>query len=154
MLEQANTKDVELVTGEWEKLDLAAVPNKQVIGKTFRAEGPNLLASLAALKQPELRALRGKLSRGSVAQVGSFTVTSDLVSFETRLPHHTSGADFPGGSVYVDTEAPPELEAEGAARDLTRRIQEMRKALALPMSATIHTQVAAPAEFRALVAAT
>ncbi|HVM45438.1 MAG TPA: DUF5915 domain-containing protein, partial [Candidatus Thermoplasmatota archaeon] len=61
-------------------------------------------------------------------------------------------ADFPGGSVYVDTEVSKELEAEGAARDLTRRVQEMRKLLGLHMSDAIRVEVAAPPEFAALVA--
>ena len=150
LLEQANAKDVDLVSGEWSQLDLALVPNKAVIGKTYRADGPRVLAALAQLAQPQLRELRAKLGRGEKAplDVGGMTadLSSEVVGFETRLPAHTSGADFPGGSVYVDTEVSPELQAEGAARDLTRRIQEMRKALGLAMSATIRTEVQAPAE--------
>ncbi|HWH08496.1 MAG TPA: isoleucine--tRNA ligase, partial [Candidatus Thermoplasmatota archaeon] len=150
LLEQANAKDADLVSGEWERLDLALVPNKAVIGKTYRADGPRVLAALAQLSQAQLRDLRAKLARGETAplDVGGMTVdlTRDVVAFETRLPANTSGADFPGGSVYVDTHVSPELQAEGAARDLTRRIQEMRKALGLAMGAAIRTQVQAPAE--------
>jgi isoleucyl-tRNA synthetase len=151
VLDQANTKDIEIVTGEWEHLHLAAVPNKAFIGKTYRAEGPKLLAAFAALGQPELRALRQTVARGEKGRVGAWDVTSEVVSFETRLPEHTSGADFPGGSAYVDTVVTPALQAEGAARDLTRRIQEMRKGLGLAMDAVVTTTVAAPEEFQRLV---
>ena len=157
LLEQANAKDVELVNGEWERLDLAATPNKSFIGRTFRQDGPKVVQRLASLSQEELRALRLALARGEspVLPVDGVEVrlTPEVVSFETRLPEHTSGADFPGGSVYVDTEVTEDLKAEGAARDLTRRIQEMRKLLGLPMNATIQADVQAPDEFASLVRA-
>ncbi|MFA5862630.1 MAG: DUF5915 domain-containing protein, partial [Candidatus Thermoplasmatota archaeon] len=151
ILEQANTKAIELKTGEWESLTLAALPNKAYIGKTFKADGPRVMQALAALTNPEVRSLRESLSKGESATLASVALPPVAVTFETRLPEHTSGADFPGGSVYVDTNVTPALQAEGAARDLTRRIQEMRKTMGLAMTATVHIQVAAPAEFQALV---
>ncbi len=156
LLEQANAKDVEVVGGEWGELQLAATPNKNVIGKTFRADGPKVLRALSALDQKQLREVRAALARGERpgldAEGLAVVLSPDLVAFETRLPEHTSGADFPGGSVYVDTVVTPELEAEGAARDLTRRVQEMRKLMGLAMDASIVTEVAAPPEFAAMVA--
>jgi isoleucyl-tRNA synthetase len=153
VLEQANAKDIELVTGEWEKLQLVAAPHKAAIGKEMRAQGPALIAALQAMRPEDVRRMRHEHAAGRIFTLQGMTVRSDFVQgYETRLPEHTSGADFPGGSVYVDTVVTPELEAEGAARDLTRRIQEMRKGLGLDMGATIRTQVAAPPEFAALVA--
>ncbi|HEX2022625.1 MAG TPA: class I tRNA ligase family protein, partial [Candidatus Thermoplasmatota archaeon] len=156
LLEQANAKAIEVVGGEWEGLDLAAVPNKALIGKTYRADGPKVLARLAQMTPAELRDVRARLARGEIPEVDAqgmaVRLAPELLSFETRLPARTSGADFPGGSVYVDTEVTPALQAEGAARDVTRRIQEMRKLLGLTMGATIRTEIAAPPEFAQLVA--
>ena len=156
VLEQANTKAIEVKSGEWERLDLAAVPNKNLVGRTYRGEGPKVLRALSALDQGKLRALRQELAAGVMptldAEGVNVQVTPELLAFETRLPAHTSGADFPGGSVYVDTEVTHELQSEGAARDLTRRLQEMRKSLGLAMTDTIRVEVAAPQEFQALVA--
>jgi isoleucyl-tRNA synthetase len=151
VLEQANTKGIDLKTGGWEKLDLAALPNKQFIGRTFKADGPRIMQALAAMPPHDVRAMRGAHAKGETWMVAGHALTAEAVTYETRLPAHTSGADFQGGSVYVDTVVTPELQAEGAARDLTRRIQEMRKALGLAMDATVHVQVAAPDDFRALV---
>ena len=36
-------------------------------------------------------------------------------------------SEFMGGKIYVDVELTPDLEAEGYARELIRRIQDMRK---------------------------
>ncbi|HUR69274.1 MAG TPA: isoleucine--tRNA ligase, partial [Candidatus Thermoplasmatota archaeon] len=156
VLEQANAKEVEFVGGEWEKLDIAAVPNKQFVGKTYRGEGPKVLAAIASLDQTQLRYLRGALREQGKATLDAdglrLELSREMLGFETRLPAHTSGADFPGGSVYVDTVVSKELEAEGAARDLTRRIQEMRKSLGLAMTDAIRVEVQAPDDFAALIA--
>jgi hypothetical protein len=74
-------------------------------------------------------------------------LSPEVVAFETRLPADVSGADFPGGSVYVETTVTEALKAEGAARDLVRRVQETRKLAGFAMNAMVRTTVAAPAEF-------
>jgi isoleucyl-tRNA synthetase len=43
--------------------------------------------------------------------------------------------------VYVDTSLTDEIEAEGYARDVVRRIQEMRKRLDLAVDEEIHTAI-------------
>ena len=153
--DQANAKSIDLVGGEWEALHLQAVPNKSIIGRTYRQDGPRVIEALRNLSQEQLRALRDALRAGEAPELPveglSVRLTPELVTFETTLPEHTSGADFDGGSVYVDTEVTPALQAEGAARDLTRRVQEMRKLLGLPMASTIRTEVTAPEEFAQLV---
>ena len=153
VLEQANAKDFELVGAEWEKLDLVVQPNKAAIGKTYRQDGPRVLQALAAMTQAEVREARRAVQARLGHTVAGFTLAPEMFhGFETRLPANVSGADFPGGSVYVDTEVSKELEAEGAARDLTRRVQEMRKLLGLQMSEEIRVEVQAPQEFADLVA--
>ena len=154
LLDQANAKDIELVGGEWEHLHLQAVPNKGTIGRTFRQEGPKVIEALRNLDQSDLRKLQEALRAGEAPTLQvpggpHVTLTPEVVSFETTLPEHTTGADFDGGSVYIDTEVTDALKAEGAVRDLTRRVQEMRKLLELPMSAPIRTEIQAPAEFAA-----
>ena len=156
LLEQSNAKDVELVGAEWEKLDLVAQPNKAFIGKTFRAQGPAILRAIAAMPPDAARRMRRETQAGHSVTLdtdaGPVTLPPDALSFETRLPARTSGGDFPGGSVYVDTEVSPELEAEGAARDLTRRVQEMRKLLGLHITDEVRVEAQAPDEFMTLVA--
>ncbi|MCU1564189.1 MAG: Isoleucyl-tRNA synthetase, partial [Arthrobacter sp.] len=48
-----------------------------------------------------------------------------------------------GGFVVLNTEVTPELEAEGAARDLVRAIQQARKDAGLNVSDRIRTTVTA-----------
>jgi isoleucyl-tRNA synthetase len=62
-----------------------------------------------------------------------------MVAFEAEPPANVSGADFEGGSVYVDTSLTDEIEAEGYARDVVRRVQQMRKELDLEVDEPIRT---------------
>ncbi|MDM7934197.1 MAG: DUF5915 domain-containing protein, partial [Methanothrix sp.] len=48
-----------------------------------------------------------------------------------HTPENLSAAEFSMGSVYVDLTMTEDLEAEGYAREIIRRIQEMRKQLDL-----------------------
>jgi isoleucyl-tRNA synthetase len=66
---------------------------------------------------------------------------------EGRLQHHATAA-LPGGGglVALDTEVSPELEVEGAARDLVRAVQQARRDAGLEVSDRISLEVAG-AEF-------
>jgi isoleucyl-tRNA synthetase len=66
----------------------------------------------------------------------------EMVEYVAEPPEHVSGVDFEGGTVYVDTSLTPEIESEGYARDVIRRIQEMRKELDLDVEARIRVGVA------------
>ncbi|GAH05257.1 unnamed protein product, partial [marine sediment metagenome] len=59
------------------------------------------------------------------------------VDFEESLPDHLSYADSKIGKVYVDVTRTKELEAEGLVRDVTRRIQVMRKEMDLKVEQSI-----------------
>ena len=59
-----------------------------------------------------------------------------MVKITQKLPEKIIGAQFTGGLVYIDTELTPELRGEGFARELVRRIQEMRKELDLQVEDT------------------
>jgi isoleucyl-tRNA synthetase len=54
-----------------------------------------------------------------------------MVTFVEVLPPEIFQAPMTGGIVYIDTTLTPELEAEGYAREVIRRIQEMRRQLDL-----------------------
>jgi isoleucyl-tRNA synthetase len=72
-----------------------------------------------------------------------------MVSFRAEPPEDVASADFDlaldgdrtGGTVYVDTSLTDDIEAEGYARDVVRRIQEMRKRLDLDVDERIRTRI-------------
>ena len=56
-----------------------------------------------------------------------YKVTKEMVTFRELPPVNLFSAEFSQGFVYVDMLLTPELEAEGYAREIIRRIQDMRK---------------------------
>ncbi|HUI39400.1 MAG TPA: DUF5915 domain-containing protein, partial [Methanothrix sp.] len=71
----------------------------------------------------------------------NYSVTRDMIEFRELPPENLSAAEFSGGFVYVDVLLTPELEAEGYAREIIRRIQEMRKELDLRVEDQIRAVV-------------
>ncbi len=60
-----------------------------------------------------------------------YKITAEMVQFKELAPKDLPAAEFSRGFVYVDIALTPELEAEGYAREIIRRIQDMRKELDL-----------------------
>ncbi len=64
-----------------------------------------------------------------------------MVEFRRETPEGVTGTEFTaldgGGVVYVDTALTEDIESEGYAREVIRRIQEMRKDLELDVEERI-----------------
>ena len=68
-----------------------------------------------------------------------FLGKDEIPSTETEL----QPVEFDEGTLFIDFSITPEIEAEGYARELIRRIQQMRKDLKLNVEQFIDCQVAA-----------
>ncbi len=64
-----------------------------------------------------------------------------MANFKETLPEGTASAESEAGLVYVDANLTPELEAEGYAREVIRRLQDMRKELDLIVDENICASV-------------
>ncbi len=138
--EQTNAKKIVLLAtgGPWEELGVEVVPNPSAIGPVFKKEAGKIIA--------ELKTANGKALKRMLEETGSFelkagTITPDMVSFRDTIPPSVAHADFSAGDVYVDTELTREIESEGYAREVIRRIQDMRKELDLAVEEEIGAMV-------------
>jgi len=66
-----------------------------------------------------------------------YNITSEMVSLKEEIPENHALGTFDEGRVYVDLTIPGELIREGFVREITRRLQEMRKRLDLPVDAFV-----------------
>jgi rubredoxin len=66
-----------------------------------------------------------------------------MVSFTISLPKDVYAATFSGGEIYLDFEVTKEIEAEGFAREIIRRVQQTRKDLKLDVEEFIKVEVRA-----------
>jgi len=144
LADRVNARAIEVVES-FDELVERAEPEMGVVGPAFGADAQEVMTAVEGLRREELAA------DDFVVTVGGedYELTDKMVSFRAEPPENVASADFDltvdgdrtGGTVYVDTSLTAEIEAEGYARDVVRRIQEMRKRLDLDVDERIRTRV-------------
>ncbi len=122
------------VTEHFEELVEHAEPQMSVIGPAFGGSAQQIMQAVQGKTRAEVES-------GIEVDGETVTLEDDMVEYHTEPPEDVSGADFEGGAVYVDTALTDDIEAEGYARDIVRRIQEMRKQLDLDVEEGIRTRL-------------
>ncbi len=139
--DQTNTKNVEVLPpGEvWGEAEIDIQPQFKVLGPAFKGKAA-MIAN--ALKLQDGAKIQNAIAAGKfeLELDGEMVViTPEMVRITQQLPENIIGAQFNGGLVYLDTELSAELRGEGFARELVRRIQEMRKEMDLKVEDSIDT---------------
>jgi len=117
--------------------ELSIKPNYKTLGPKYKDLMKDLVSQLQKVKAVKLR---DDLEEGkAIVQVRGKELILEPgdVEFEESLPDHLSSAESKIGKVYVDVSRTKELEAEGLVRDVTRRVQVMRKELDLKVEQSI-----------------
>ncbi len=126
---QTNVKAVRVVE-EFEK-ETVVKPNFKVVGPMLKEKAGEFAKFVESLKEvPE------KIEFG-----GMELDSKEVLVVEYKVPEGYEYAEFPGGIVYIYKELDEELIREAYARELIRRIQEMRKELDLDVEEFIETTV-------------
>jgi isoleucyl-tRNA synthetase len=142
-----NTREVELVEtgGDWEELRYSARADMSVLGPAFGEAAGEVMDALNAvtLQEASLAALEDAVADELGREV---ELIEEMVSFNAETPAGVEGTPFAvdgddRGVVYVDTTLTEDIEAEGYAREVIRRVQEMRKDLALDIEAEIRVDL-------------
>jgi isoleucyl-tRNA synthetase len=129
---QTNSKKITvLAAGEKPKMDLEIAPVHKKIGPVYKGEAKNVVEAIAAANpakvKRQLDAGDATLSYGGK----EYKITAEMVAIKELPSQNLPAAEFSRGFVFVDITLTPELEAEGYAREIIRRIQDMRKELDL-----------------------
>ncbi|NLA99964.1 MAG: isoleucine--tRNA ligase, partial [Methanomicrobiales archaeon] len=127
-LNRANARTVRVVTGAWDRILWQAEPVMRAIGPEFGREGPKVKA---LIENADGTALKAAIEQDGRAELDGYEITAAHVTFVEALPAGIFAAPMKDATVYVDVTLTPELEAEGYAREVIRRIQEMRRQLDL-----------------------
>ncbi|MEM0449467.1 MAG: isoleucine--tRNA ligase [Methanomassiliicoccales archaeon] len=145
---QANVKKIEYVPPgqEWSEIILIAEPNPNAIGKVYRQWSSKIAVLLKSRPAKQIRDCieKGSYSLGIEGQM--IKIEPNMVSFKSVLPSNVVSATFSGGELYIDFEITQDIEAEGFARELIRRIQQTRKDIKLDVEEYIKAEVHAPAK--------
>jgi len=145
---QANIKSMEFVNPDedWKDMILNVIPNPMAIGKVYRQWSSKIAILLKSRPACQIKESieKGEYSLGIEGQM--VKIEPNMVSFTTSLPPDVTSVAFSEGEVYIDFQMTPEIEAEGFARDLIRRIQQMRKDMDLDVEEFISAKVKASAK--------
>ncbi len=134
--EELNVKDVVLSSGAG-MMEASISPNYGVLGPKFRARMKDAVKAIESLKPEDIEALR----TGKALNMDGLEISQEDVIIVDKVKEGYSGAHAEGTSlsVLVNTTITPELRYEGLAREVIRRIQNMRKDMDLEYDAHIET---------------
>ena len=133
LADRINTEQIE-VTEAFEETVEVAEPIMSEIGPAFGAAAEAVMQAVEGRTRTEVEA-------GLVVDDEPISIDDSMVRYETTPVGSVEAAPFEAGMVYVDVSVPEHIAAEGYARDVIRRVQQLRKELELPVDAQIVTAV-------------
>ncbi|HID71129.1 MAG TPA: hypothetical protein EYP29_00080 [Thermoplasmata archaeon] len=135
--EQTNVKDFHYLESEreWERIKLKARPVFGKIGPVFKEKAKEAAAFILETEPHHLK----KMLESGKLQFKGVPITKEMVLFEKEVPEHYLEAEFSTGVLYLNTELTEECKKEGFAREIIRRIQEMRKEMDLPLEKWVNS---------------
>ncbi|MDH7593771.1 MAG: isoleucine--tRNA ligase [Methanomicrobiales archaeon] len=129
---RANSRRVILADSPWEGLGWRAIAQMKTIGPAFGKDAPRVKE---AIERADGKVLREVLAGDGATEVHvgdtAVRIGPAHVAFDEVLPEGFTSANMKNATVYVDARLTPELEGEGYAREVIRRLQEMRRQLNL-----------------------
>ncbi len=152
--DELNVKSVELAANEAELVTYRLLPDNKKLGPKFGARFPALRRALA---EADANAIVANVRSGAPTFIGSGENTFELAPDEILVtPQPRAGlaiASEAGVVLALDTALTPALVQEGLARDVVRRIQELRKKANFEISDRIVTAVQAEGDLSAAIGA-
>ena len=145
LLDQLNARSLNVVppSESKDKVVLRVVPNMAALGPELKSNAAKAVENMMSMDPMDLRE---RLKTGKTElQIDSNRVTiyDRYVSFVEETKGDQPTADFEGGRVLIDTTLSADEVSDGLARDLVRRIQQMRKEMDLKVDAFVDVDISA-----------
>ncbi len=142
---QVNCKEVQ-GHKEFAEIQMKIKANAGALGKAFGAKSPRIMTKLVEMSPKSILSSLAKENKFSVViDKETFELNKDHIIVEREIPKKYIESEFRNGFVYLDTERSDELEAEGFAREIMRRAQQLRKEAGLKKTdqVVLYVQVSA-----------
>ncbi|WP_435155884.1 isoleucine--tRNA ligase [Haladaptatus sp. DFWS20] len=147
LADRLNARDVELVSPDegWGELAYSAEADMSVLGPAFGGDAGKVMNALNEARVSD--ASLSELESAVADALGEGVELDDeMVEFVTQTPEDVTGTPFTVngdefGVVYVDTTLTEDIESEGYAREVIRRVQEMRKEMDLDIEEEIRLEL-------------
>jgi isoleucyl-tRNA synthetase len=143
VLDELNVKTLDFTDAAGDLVDVSVFPYPKQLGQKYGKGYPKIRQAMTQLDQ---FALAGRFQAGESVEIQaegeSYLVAPEDVEVRSSPRQGFSVAESGGYLVAVTTEVDTALEQEGYARELVRRIQQLRKDASLAISDRIITYVA------------
>ncbi|MGV8141802.1 MAG: DUF5915 domain-containing protein, partial [Candidatus Woesearchaeota archaeon] len=120
IMKQVNVKKISIRPMD---VELKVKPNFKTLGKDF---GNNTHKVVGLINEHALM-ISEHVKANKAYAVDGFEITNNHVLIEKVCPSDYVSADVKNGSVYLNKTLTSELELEGYAREVMRRVQQLRK---------------------------
>jgi isoleucyl-tRNA synthetase len=138
--DELNVKAVEVLDDAGDRVSYTLRPNLPVLGPKFGREVGKIRGALeAADAAPIVRAMRA----GEAIQLGEFELGGGDILVGVEAAEGWATAEDSGYVALLDTTITAELRSEGLARELVRRLQDLRREADLEVSDRIEVRYAA-----------
>jgi isoleucyl-tRNA synthetase len=140
LLDELNVKQLHVIENESEFFDYQVRPNLPVLGPKYGSDVGRIQRALAAADKA---ALAREATAGRAVTLDGIELQPDELLVTISGKPGYAVAEEAGYAIAVTTEITPELADEGLAREMVRRIQEMRKAAGFDIADRIRLYYAA-----------
>ncbi|HME87508.1 MAG TPA: isoleucine--tRNA ligase [Candidatus Nanoarchaeia archaeon] len=132
---QTNIKNL-VISDAFDKAKKSLKPDFAKLGPAFGKKAPMILAKLVMMPHYSDKLLKdGKMIIDLDGE--KIELKKEQFNVETAMPDDWITADFANGSAYMHTVVPSDLDHEGYAREIMRKVQTMRKDSGLQKNDTI-----------------
>jgi isoleucyl-tRNA synthetase len=125
LLEELNVKSLDIISDEAAFFEYEVRPNLPLLGPKYGGDVGRIQRRIATMDKA---VIAREVAAGRPIEVDGFTLAAEELLVATATKPGYAGAEEAGYAVVVATEITRELRDEGLARELVRRIQEMRRA--------------------------
>jgi len=135
--------NVKMISLEKLEVKLSVKPNYKTIGPAFGKDSAKVIAHLTTQSAETIIEHLDKKDKYSISiDDVAYDLSAEHLVIEKEVPEFYAASDFSHGSVYLNKNMNPELEAEGFSRELTRRVQNLRKNNELNKEDSINLHIA------------
>jgi isoleucyl-tRNA synthetase len=126
IINQTNVKKI-TTTNKYENAKITIKPNVGEIGKKYGKKKDTIIERIISMNFDSLINNMKKGGQKLIIEGEEILIKENHIQIIQNLPEHLTEVDFKFGKVYLDKTRNKELEAEGFAREIMRRVQSLRK---------------------------
>lgn len=151
--EEVNVKGIEYMSDDTGIVRKSVKPNFKVLGRKFGKETQQIATFIRSMDMGQIARLETSGSIGFTIDGASYTVEAEDVEIASEDIEGWLVASQNGTTVALDTEIDDVLRNEGMAREVTSRIQTLRKDSGFDVTDRISAQYEAPEAIRSAITA-